>query len=236
MISHKHKCIFIHISKCAGSSVETAFGIDIMDNTEKNNVNLFGWNQEHKLFLQHATPQQLLNYNFIDRNTWDSYYKFIIVRNPWDRAFSDYTWLCREQKIQDSFFNFLHKQEKFKKVLNEKNKSFFRGDHLNSQISYFFLNGEEIKFDKVIRFENLENELPVLAKRMGLNPSVFNRKVNALKRKINHYSRFYSEKRKKLIEKKYPLDIEFLDYYFEDKRRRSDYLRFKFKSSYSFAE
>ena len=58
MISHEHKCIFIHISKCAGSSIETAFGIDVSDNTEGNNLNLFGWNKKYRLFLQHATPQQ----------------------------------------------------------------------------------------------------------------------------------------------------------------------------------
>ena len=29
MISHKHKCIFIHISKCAGTSIEYALGVDI---------------------------------------------------------------------------------------------------------------------------------------------------------------------------------------------------------------
>jgi len=73
MISHKHKCIFIHISKCAGSSIETSFGINIRDNTENNNANLFGWNKRSKLFLQHATPQELLEHNFITKEVWDSY-------------------------------------------------------------------------------------------------------------------------------------------------------------------
>ena len=26
MVSHKHKCIFIHIPKCAGTSIEEALG------------------------------------------------------------------------------------------------------------------------------------------------------------------------------------------------------------------
>lgn len=236
MISHEHKCIFIHISKCAGSSVETAFGIDITDNTAKNNANLFGWNEEYKFFLQHATPQQLLDYNFIDRNIWNSYYKFIIVRNPWDRAFSDYTWISKEQKIRDSFFNFIYKKGDFSKVLNQKNGNFFRGDHLNSQISYFFLDGQEIIFDQVIRFENLEKELPALAKVVGLNPSVFSRKVNVLRKKIDHYSKFYNDKRKKLIKKKYSLDTDFLNYHFDDRRTNSDYLNLLLRPSWFFVE
>lgn len=236
MISHEHKCIFIHISKCAGSSIETAFGININDNTEKNNKNLFGWSEEHKLFLQHATPQQLLNLNLINKSIWNSYYKFIIVRNPWDRAFSDYTWVCREQKIRDSFFNFIHKQGKFTKILNQRNGSFFRGDHLNNQISYFFLDGEEITFDQVIRFENLEKELPSLAKVVGLNPSTFNQKINVVRKKIDHYSKFYNGKRKKLIEKKYSSDSDFLDYHFEDRRTSTDYLNLLLKPSWFFVE
>ncbi len=236
MISHKHKCIFIHISKCAGSSVETAFGLDIEDNTEKNNTNLFGWNGEYKFFLQHATPQQLLDYNFIDRNVWNNYYKFIIIRNPWDRAFSDYIWISKEQKIRDSFFNFLHGMGDFSKVINQKNKLFFRGDHLNSQISYFFLDGEKITYDQVIRFENLDKEFYALAKMVGLDPSVFIRKVNVSRRKIDHYSQFYNDKRKKLVEKIYSLDIDFLNYHFDDRRTSLDYLNLSFKPSWFLVE
>ena len=79
MISHKYKCIFIHISKCAGSSIESAFGINLSNNTHTNNLNLYGWNEDNKLFLQHATPQELLDNKFISLNQWESYYKFIIV-------------------------------------------------------------------------------------------------------------------------------------------------------------
>ena len=78
MISHRHKCIFIHITKCAGSSIESAFGIDISNNSESNNSNLFGWCSKDQLFLQHATPQQLLDFGHITQNIWNTYYKFII--------------------------------------------------------------------------------------------------------------------------------------------------------------
>ena len=75
MISHKHKCIFIHIPKCAGSSIETAFGVDVNNNT-LNEEYLFGWDSVNKLYLQHATPQQLIDFKLIAEENWKAYYKF----------------------------------------------------------------------------------------------------------------------------------------------------------------
>jgi hypothetical protein len=218
MISHKHKCIFIHISKCAGSSVEKAFGIDLHDNTENNNPNLFGWNQKHKLFLQHATPQELFDYSFINKDIWDSYYKFIIVRNPYDRAMSDYFWMMKDLKIKDSFENFLNMSGQFDIMKNTKSISDYRADHLRKQIDYFYLNGNKIEYDNVIRFENISTGFQNLALQLNLPLYFFSRKENVLKKKQDHYSFFYNQKRKRLVEDKYLFDIDFLGYQFEDKR------------------
>jgi hypothetical protein len=179
MISHKHKCIFIHISKCAGSSIEHGFGINLYDNSENNNKNLFGWNYEHEIFLQHATPQQLLDNKFITQEIWDTYYKFIIVRNPFSRLISDYFWLRSESGIRDSFKNFLNAKGKYEKILKVKDYETYRGDHLTPQISYFYLNGKSISYERVLRFENLNTELKLLCSDLSINPNMFSHKVNA---------------------------------------------------------
>lgn len=233
MISHKHKCIFIHISKCAGSSIENSFGIDIKDNSEKNNQNLYGWNQRHQLFLNHATPQQLFDIGLLNEELWNNYYKFIIVRNPWDRALSDYIWLSQEQNIFDTFKNFLNRRGKFEKILTVKNGNFYRGDHLNKQIDYFFLKGEKIKYNKILRFENLETELPELAKDLNLLPLFFDKKVNVTDKKLKHYSAFYNSYRKKLVAEKYSADIKFLGYDFTNKKNLINCLMW-LKPSYYF--
>ena len=87
MISHKYKCIFIHIAKCAGTSIENSFGIDTKNHNSKENKSLFGWDDHLKLWLQHATPQQLLDNHLISEHHWNTYYKFIIYRNSWARAY-----------------------------------------------------------------------------------------------------------------------------------------------------
>jgi hypothetical protein len=218
MISHEHKCIFIHISKCAGSSIEHGFGINLNDNTENNNKNLFGWNSKHEIFLQHATPQQLLDNKFITQEIWDTYYKFIIVRNPYSRAKSDFLWLEGDSGIKDSFSNFLLSKGKFKNILTVKDYRNYRGDHLNTQYDYFFINGNEIAYNRVLRFENLETDLKSLCEDLELKNHFFNKKINVAKKTKKHYSYFYNKSKIKLLSLVFKNDLEFLNYSFEDKR------------------
>ena len=71
MISHKHQCIFIHIPRTGGTSIEHWFLNHTMGN--KN------------LPLKHLTaPQAKLIY----KDYWNDYYKFSIIRNPYNRFVS----------------------------------------------------------------------------------------------------------------------------------------------------
>lgn len=147
---------------------------------------------------------------------WNSYYKFIIVRNPWDRALSDYRWVMKDRYIKDSFTNFLKAKGKFKGVLTVKDRS-YRGDHLKKQKEYFFLNGSQINYDSIIRFENTSAGFAEVINDLGLNKDFFDSKVNVGKHK-KQYSLGYSNRLMRLVSDLYSEDIEFLNYQFEDQR------------------
>lgn len=232
MISHKYKCIFIHISKCAGSNIERSFGINTSDNSENNNINLFGWCKKNKLYLQHATPEQLLNFKYITYEQWSEYYKFIIIRNPWSRALSDYLWISQNYNLKDTFYNFIKRQGKYKKILSEYDKPSYRGDHLNNQSSYFFINGKEVKYDKVIRLENYNEEIKDLKLDKELVERFLINKTNIGKNTPKHYSFFYNKKRKKLIEKTYKIDIDYFNYYYEEKKTFLQKIKSNLNSKY----
>ncbi|WP_140487643.1 sulfotransferase family 2 domain-containing protein [Flavobacterium sp. GSA192] len=219
MISHKHKCIFVHISKCAGTSIEHAFGVDISNYDAEENDCLYGWDSTNKLWLQHATPQQLLDLKLISKEHWDNYYKIIVYRNSWDRAFSDFKWMKEVRNVEDSFLNYLNKSGDFERILNDDSTSFYAGDHLYSQKKYFFLNGERIKYNAEINFDELDYGLNNVIKDLNLSNNFFNKKLNqTLKNRGNHYSFFYNDKRKKMIEKVYEEDIEFFKFEFVEKK------------------
>ncbi|WMI65834.1 hypothetical protein RBH94_01420 [Aestuariibaculum sp. YM273] len=217
MISHEHKCIFIHIAKCAGSSIVSDLGIDINDLIYKNDNSAFGWDEQNKIWLQHATPQQLIDLNYISNEQWDSYYKFIVYRNTWDKCYSDYLWMLRVKRVKGSFYDYLYKRKDFKKILTEKYDYDYAGDHLYKQKSYFFLNGKEIKYDKEINFDKLDNGLKSVAEDLNLDNTFFSHHINKGQGKKDHYSKFYNFWQKWLVYFRYKEDIDFFNFKFVNK-------------------
>ena len=73
MISHKFKCIFVHIPRTGGTSIEDFFGGEDR------------WPRGGKRSCQHITARVAKK---IYAEWWDEYFKFSMVRNPYDLAVS----------------------------------------------------------------------------------------------------------------------------------------------------
>lgn len=122
MISHKYKCIFIHIPKTAGTSIEALLcdSQDYVDMDKHGHKQALGLNRgelkggHHR---QHFTYAELFSNGFsrccwshqderfklseeeyqrahapLDKIIERDYLKFAFVRNPLDRLVSEYTW------------------------------------------------------------------------------------------------------------------------------------------------
>lgn len=217
MINHKYKFIFIHIPKCAGSSIKRHFFPDAkVDWRLPNYEVLYGWCPKRKIHLQHATSQQLLETELISEEVWKSYFKFTFVRNPWDRAYSDYLWIMSDRKLKGSFNDYISKMGVFKKCMRDNNNKEYRGDHLIPQTKFYSVTGD-FKMDFIGRFENLTPDLSFVNKRINF-PSKFNSHEKHNTQKLSHYSLFYNKERKGLVDHFYADDIQELDYTYEDKR------------------
>lgn len=223
MISHKHKFIFIHIPKCAGSSIrDFYFDTPNLDWKVPNYDLLYGWCPKRKIHLQHATPKQLVETGLISKGIWDSYFKFAFVRNPWDRAYSDYLWIQKDSRVKGSFKNYINGQEEFNSVMNDNTNMNYRGDHLTTQVEY--VSHYNAKLDFIGRFENLYSDIKEINEIIGLNKSFeIHEKRNT--KKLDHYSKFYSESNKKRVNQKFKEDIELLNYSFEDYRKGLNFIK-----------
>ena len=110
MISHKHQCVFIHIPKTAGMSIETAFldSLGLEFTKGQNEELLLTYNTDPKMgppSLAHLTPKQYVGLNYLDQQTFEQYFKFAIVRDPWDRIVSIYRHFDFQRMM--SFYSFL---------------------------------------------------------------------------------------------------------------------------------
>ena len=165
MISHHHKCIFIHIPKTGGQSIERVF-CDLLGLT---------WQTRAPLLLRHNDkaelgPEKLAHLNvdeyvackYITREMFDSYFKFAFVRNPWSRVVSLYKYYRQIHKHRSSFRHF---------VLSGLDELLSRQDfHVKTQSSFVISDGK-LSVDYVGRFENLQKDFYKICELLSL-PSI----------------------------------------------------------------
>ena len=208
-ISKKYKCLFIHIPKTGGTSIEAALGI--LGNWKiEDRDSLFGEIQSEELknydyishFLQHLTYEQCQNITPVDKN----YRSFSFIRNPWDRMVSIYSnmdnnlvSMAKRQKINLndlSFTEFIETIDKLEHI------------HLVPQYKFIYNKKEKLCIDFIGRFESFQKDFNALCNQ--LNKKIELPHINRSQHKP--YRDYYSQKTKKIIAKKYKKDIELFGY------------------------
>ena len=123
--------------------------------------------------------------------------------------------MMNDRKIKDSFKNYINKQGKFSKVLNDNTNINYRGDHLISQTSFLDTHGAA-PLNFIGRFENFETDILKVNKELRIDKK-FDIHLNKGKVK-KHYSKFYNSAKKNMVEEKYNEDIINFGYQYEDKK------------------
>ena len=163
MINHKHKCIFLHIEKNAGTSVEKhLLGYDMWENLETRAFKHLTVERAKKIYKRH----------------WNEYFKFSIVRNPWDRWVSYYAHFLRYEVLNGDFGQFTENPYQTISDLNIRQMydTFLRTSEglslLHCSQKQFLKNEQgEVEVDFICRFENLQQDYSLVCKRIGADPS-----------------------------------------------------------------
>lgn len=164
MISHPHRCIFVHIPKCGGQSTETIFLRDLG----------LTWEQRAPLLMRDRVPGELgpprlshmvardyVELRHVSQEQFDTYFTFSVVRDPHARAASAYTFLHLHRLmtfaqyvdgyLADAVGDPTHRMHWF----------------LRPQVD-FVHDGDRLLVDRLIRLEHLDAELPELAASLGV--------------------------------------------------------------------
>jgi hypothetical protein len=163
MISDTFRCIFVHVPKTGGQSIEKAF----------LQLHQLTWQTRAELLLRpnpdpsrgpqqlaHLTAAEYLSHRYIDRETFENYFKFAFVRNPWERLLSEYRY--RHPRHDMSFRRFV--DERFASLDDYSDAS----RHVMPQSKFLTdASGRRI-VDFVGRFENLASDFAKVAGRLGL--------------------------------------------------------------------
>ncbi|WP_462152143.1 sulfotransferase family 2 domain-containing protein [Pseudoalteromonas xiamenensis] len=248
MISHSHTALFVHIPKAAGQSVEQAFIDDLGLSWENRESLLLKPNQDkHKgpPRLAHLTAQEYLKFGYLTQTQFDEFFKFTVVRNPWDRLLSEYNYrkALGLPLYQCEFKRFV--LERLPKVADDNydnGQDLYR--HIIPQTHFIFDDNDNRMVDFVARFEHLERDFYTIAQRVGLKVLVLPHKnaTAALKPSLTQrmlsvlgpasrvlklksaspatvkkpFQNFYDNETQAFVAQYYARDINLLKYHFDE--------------------
>ena len=206
LISKKHRFIFVHIYKNAGSSITEALKPVIAQEWRWEINPIFRKLKISALDLQpfsaHVNTQAIIDK--LGKDVFDSYFSFAIVRNPWD-------W-------QVSLFKYMQKNEKHHQhELAVKFQSFDEyiewrcAEEVRFQKDFIYSRDGELLVDFVGKLENLEQDFAEICKRIDI-PSIQLPRVNVSN--TEPYQNFYNDRTREMVKAAFEPDISLFNYSF----------------------
>lgn len=223
LISHLHKFIYLKSKKTAGTSVEiflqkycidpdkinqfnrlVKYNKNILNLNEKESENKYGiigsrgrgMHKKNKIWYHHKTAKDIKNE--IGEDLFNNYLKICNVRNPYDLAVSMYEWKKSQNNIKESFSEFL---------LNTKWQ-----DKLKSNIDIWSID-EKYDFE-YIRFENLEEDLLNILKKLNIKKNSINLQHYKKMDRLPYQEYYKNQESIDIVSRIYKKEIELFNYKF----------------------
>ncbi len=194
----EYKCIFVHIPKTAGVSINTG---------------LFG--------SKTGFHRKIAGYQAIfSQREFAEYFKFAFVRNPWDRVVSAYLflkqgglhggdqrWATAKLEAYPTFDAFVHGWLKPENIRS--------GRHFVPQVDYIRMPGKQTtELDFVGFFENLRGDYDYIRKTLGTGEALAAKNTTPGKHK--DFRSYYTAETQAIVAEVYREDIELLGYTFDN--------------------
>jgi hypothetical protein len=206
MISDRHCCIFVHIPKCGGSSLEAV----LWPGTRSEADLWMGFVDEfHNRYqtggLQHLHAEQIKTE--VGATRFASYFKFALVRNPFDRAVSQFAYMSTRPDLRS--FVGMEEHDSFPRYLDLIAERM----HVQWEPQNRFLTGEDgsCLVDFVGRFERFEADTATVLGRLGLSGLNIPHHNQS---KRGPYRSYYRDADRKKVEQLYAEDLEMFGYTF----------------------
>ena len=202
--SLKYDCLFIHIPKCAGSSIEKYLEI-----RARNKNELHGSDGQGD-FYQHWTMEKLMNVN-PNKLLRPNVFSFTIIRNPYSKLVSDFAWCKRWFKWKWIIKN--NEKKGFKNFSEFIEFIEFVGvnawSHFRPMYDFIYdSNGKQI-VNYVGRIENLNEDMKNISCKIG---KTYNELEKRNKSRHKHWKSYYNRELFDKVNKLYKIDFETFGY------------------------
>lgn len=235
LISHKNQFIYTKTEKTAGTSIESYFEKFCMPEddwefshareeyvSEDGIIGYRGNDARGKQWVNHMSALEIRNK--IGNSIWNSYFKFCVIRNPFDKLISGF-FFVEEQKRHRSFTQDL--KSRVKKIMGKGEPiDCIKGEDSIARFRSWLRNGGsiidrdkylikgEICVDYFIRYEDLENGIKHVCNVLDIpfeSERIPRLKSGLRNRKIPLHD-FYDEQTIQIVTRLYEFEIETFDY------------------------
>jgi hypothetical protein len=209
--SYSNNFIFVHIPKCAGSSVRKAFrnaGVQL----DLEGLAL----PEHRIrygitenWLHHMPASELKR--VLPEQFWAQSFKFAFVRNPWDRLVSKYHFNRRMRSINPQFSQ---RRPEWTAALDQSSNfdEWIRLgiDYVRPMMGFVIDEKGHLLVDFVGRHENLQHDFGHICQRLGIHAAL----PHEMKSEHKHYRDYYTTETREIVQRQFAKEIDFFKYAF----------------------
>lgn len=236
LISHRKEFIFTKTVKTAGTSVESYFEKYCMPEgewreshtreeyiSEAGIIGYRGGANKDKTWYNHMPAKTIRDQ--IGQDMWDRYYKFTIVRNPFDKLISGFFFYGKNggkvagklMKLKAKVRQVLDIEEKVDKSRGQKEIERFRSwIHKGGSIidrNKYMIDGEE-NMDYFIRYEHLHEDMKHVCDQLSIpfEPSLVPQFKKGLRKHSIPIQDYYDTETYRIVREKYAWEVEKFGY------------------------
>ena len=190
MISHNLRCILIHIPKTGGSSITR-----VLDPTVQvgGDGRQFGYDEGSMAQTNVYLEDKHVSATYLKQkypHIFDKYFKFALVRNPWSHIVAQYEWHTFIKTFTGRFDQYV---------------SIYRL-YQYSMLDQLTVNGH-LAVDYIGRFEQLQESFDYVCEQLGISKQMLPHLNLNPKKKYSHYTDYYTDNTRRLVELMHRRDI-----------------------------
>jgi hypothetical protein len=207
-ISHKYKFIFFSNPKTGSESLR-----EILDPYSDITDCTFREVSDENPFYSHITPIEVSE--IFNEKGWDynSYFKFICVRNPFAKLVSLYEMIYRRWPVKPPFSYWLKQTYQNGNGGGGKTHEKWRQYGTYALENLIMDQNSNMLVDKVLKLEDISKELPLILDQLGIETNDLKIiKKNTSKNKKKKVRDYYNDKLEKLVYDRYSWEIKKFNY------------------------
>jgi len=228
LCSHDKKFIYFKTRKTAGTSVEIFFErfcvppgeyAEMLTAHEKiTPFGIVGSRAAERSYIQRNRAANFYNHmpaaeirEKLGPEIFDSYFKFCVIRNPFDKVVSQFWWTLHKKHRERTILGYLpfyFVRKRFAKFVKRRSASGRLTDH-----HVFMVDGKPVA-DEFIKFEELASGIASVCRKLGIDADVGglgNYKATTRIRK-EHFSDYYDRGIAEIIERDFEWELRKFGY------------------------